>query len=254
MSTDDAPTQPRPEADIFRDLFELCTSPGYIHTTAYLCWRDNLILFTGEELTKKDLEYQQSPDRLLRTELSTLIGLMVRMPIDFNLPSPPAMQDFIERSDRLLDELHRALSGHLWQNLTAMDFSPETPSSRDVWNGAAMREPIFHSGESAYNFQYLDFTASKYRRDDHWFEANKGFTVQGMCMVAATLGDLHGQRLTGLIDELRKSHPDSWTVLPGFVFSVSDVADACPLAEEIVARVLQAFSCHRTTATKPSQR
>jgi hypothetical protein len=241
MPTDDTP--PPLEVDIFRDLFELCTSPGYVHAIAYLCWRDNLILYTGEELTKQDLEYQQSPGRLLRTELSTLIGLMVRMPVDFNRPAPPAMQDFIDRSDRLLAELHRALNGQLSLNLTAADFSPETSSSRTVWNGAAMREPIFYCAESAYNFQYLDMTASKYRLDDPWFKSNKSFTVQEMCLVAATLGDLHNQRMTGLVDELRESHPDSWTVLPGFIFSAAEVANACPLAEAIIARVLDAFTC-----------
>lgn len=243
MPADDKPPSPRPEADIFRDLSELCTSPGYVHAIAYLCWRDNLILFTGEELTKKDLEYQQSPERLLRTELSTLIGLMVRMPVDFTQPPPPAMQDFIDRSDRLLAELHRALSGQLSLNLTAADFSLETSSPRNVWNGAAMREPIFYCGESAYNFQYLDLTASKYGLDDPWFKANKSFTVQEMCLVATILGDLHNQRLTGLVDELRESHPDSWTVLPGFIFSAADVANAGPLSEAIVARVLDAFTC-----------
>ena len=204
MPIDDTPPSLRPEVDIFRDLFQLCTAPGYIHAIAYLCWRDNLILYSGEEFTKKDLEYQQSPDRLLRAELSTLIGLMVRMPVDFNRPPPPAMQDFIDRSDRLLSELHGALAGPLSLNLTAADSSPKTPSLKTVWNGAAMREPIFYCGESAYNFQYLDLTASKYQLDDPWFNANKNFTVQEMCLVAATLGDLHSQRLTGLVDELRE--------------------------------------------------
>jgi hypothetical protein len=65
----------RPEAEIFEDLRGLCTSSGYIHAIAYFSWRDNLIRFSGRKVVAKDLEHQHSHDKLVRTEISTLIGL-----------------------------------------------------------------------------------------------------------------------------------------------------------------------------------
>jgi hypothetical protein len=81
MTTSDFPrTNARPETEIFADLRSLCTSRGYIHAVAYFCWRDNLIRYGGPQVVAKDLQHQHSQDRLLRTEISTLIGLMVQWP------------------------------------------------------------------------------------------------------------------------------------------------------------------------------
>jgi len=33
----------RPEQEIFDELAKVCSSPGYIHAIAYLCFRDNMI-------------------------------------------------------------------------------------------------------------------------------------------------------------------------------------------------------------------
>ncbi len=70
MSTKEA----RDEVLILDDLQKLSRSPGFIHAIAYFCWRDNLIRYSGEQVTEKDIEHQYSHDKLLRTEISTLVG------------------------------------------------------------------------------------------------------------------------------------------------------------------------------------
>ena len=38
----------RTEKEIFDELEVLCKSPGYAHTIAYFCYRDNTIRYTDE--------------------------------------------------------------------------------------------------------------------------------------------------------------------------------------------------------------
>ena len=72
----------RTEQAIFDELAVLCTSKGFIHAIAFLCARDNVVTF-NEELKAEDTAHMYSYSRLIRTEMTTLIGLMMRAPIDF---------------------------------------------------------------------------------------------------------------------------------------------------------------------------
>lgn len=230
----------RPEADVFAELKTLCTSAGYIHAIAYFCWRDNLIRHSGPQVVAKDLEHLHSHDRLLRTEIATLIGLMVQKPFDLLLPKPADMQAYIAGTDALLQELHRALGPHLlWGDLCA----GKAPEHNPFADAMAMREPIFYSGESAYNFQYRDLARLKYRMDDEWLEANKGFRIDEACQIADALGKIHSERQLDCARSLRKQPPDQWTMLPGFMFTTQDVVGACRTGPERVEHFLDAFSC-----------
>ena len=70
---------PREEHEIFSELAALCTAPGFAHAIAFFCYRDNLVRF-GKELTPDDLTHLSSGSQLIRTEISTLIGLLTRHP------------------------------------------------------------------------------------------------------------------------------------------------------------------------------
>ena len=79
------------EANIFKELEELCTSSGYIHAIAYLCFRDNMLIMSGEEITVDDILNQYSDERLIRTEISTLLGLILKKDIDYTMAFIAAM-------------------------------------------------------------------------------------------------------------------------------------------------------------------
>jgi hypothetical protein len=156
----------RPEAEIFAELSSLCTAPGYIHAIAYFSWRDNLIRYEGPKVVAKDIAHQHSHDKLIRTEISTLIGLMVQRPIDLSLPESDALETYIDRAEALLKELHLAMTKPWFEGWNPS--AGEIPQT-DAWgSAAAMREPIFYGGESVYSFQYRDFARPKYREDDGW--------------------------------------------------------------------------------------
>src|SRR5712664_2708090 len=100
---------PRSGQEIFYELTSLCGSTGYVHALAHLCLRDNVVGY-WDQMTPEDMGEWFRPDRLIRTEISTLVGLMVKAPIDFTLPNREALKSYVERSDALLAELHEAMS------------------------------------------------------------------------------------------------------------------------------------------------
>ncbi|HKH80874.1 MAG TPA: preprotein translocase, partial [Methylovirgula sp.] len=179
----DTASPPREEAVILADLAALCASPGFAHAIAYFCYRDNLIRFQSE-VTTDDLLRLHTGEQLTRTEISTLIGLLSRQPIDYTLLSLAVTQGYIDKARALLHELHRALPS-VWFK----DFTPEKAKAGfDPFSaGAAMREPIFYGGDSAYNFQYREFAGKKYLDDKPWIEANKGFDIETAIQVSEAL-------------------------------------------------------------------
>ncbi|WP_455230852.1 nuclease-related domain-containing protein [Geopseudomonas aromaticivorans] len=107
--------------------------------------------------------------------------------------------------------------------------------------GAVLREPIFYSGESAYNFQYLDLAVSKYAADEPWLMANRGFSIDQASCVAKAIEEVQTDRFQPIRERMRKLHPDEWTMLPLFAFTLDEIAVKANLAADVVVRVLSAF-------------
>src|SRR5690606_1514535 len=131
------PKDVRKEKDIFDELVELCTSPGYAHAIAFFCLRDNVIHHSGE-VKAEDLAEMFSKEHLSRTEIATVIGLLVKKPLDLTLPAPDVMQAYISRTDKLLDEIHLAMSLESfqvgeWKRISEEKFDP-------FQNGIAFRD------------------------------------------------------------------------------------------------------------------
>jgi hypothetical protein len=116
------------------------------------------------------------------------------------------------------------------------------PSTAPFSQGAALREPIFYNGESAYNFQFRDFATKKYAADNQWLMNNKGFEINSARDVIRAIGLLQTEKLNGLSDTLRGAPPEEWTVLPVFSFSASELSEKCGLDAAVVAKVLDAFT------------
>lgn len=229
----------RSEQAIFDELAQLCVSQGYVHAIAYLCFRDNIILYSGEMLAA-DMQHLFSKSRLIRTETSTLIGLMLKHDIDYTLPSPETLNVYVKTTEALLEELHHNMSAKCWASIDLAkiadkDFNPFT-------SGAALRESIFYGGESAYSFQYRDFSPAKYGRDDDWFIANKGFTIQEARNVVYAVSRLQEEMAVETLQLMRKAAPEKWTLLPAMTFAIQEVAACASMDPAVVERVLKAFA------------
>ncbi len=229
---------PRDEQVIFDELVSLCASPGFAHAIASFCFRDNLVRFK-DELKPDDLLHLRSGAGLIRTEISTLIGLLARKPIDLKLPPPDVSEDYLNRAEALLHELHKSLSS-VWFK----DFDLEKAKSGEFdpfSSGPALREPIFYGGNSAYNFQYRDFATKKYAKDGEWLAANKGFDISTALKVVDALASLLVKNLLSLRESLRSKPSIQWTLLPAFTFSLKELAEQSEIDGEIVSRVVEAF-------------
>ena len=64
----------------------------------------------SDEMKPDDMRHMFSKNRLIRTETSTLIGLLIKNDIDCALPAPQVLQQYIEKTEALLEEIHQSMS------------------------------------------------------------------------------------------------------------------------------------------------
>ncbi len=229
----------RPEQTIFDDLAKLCSSPGYVHAIAYLSFRDNMMRYSGD-MKPENMQHLFSKSRLIRTELSTLIGLLLKTDIAYRLPSQVLLAQYIDKTESLLDELHQTFTASFFADLdpTKIGDSRFNPFT----SGAVLREPIFYGGESAYSFQYRDLSPRKYANDDAWLKANKGFSVQGARDVVYAVGRFLEDKALATLKEMRQMPPEQWTILPAHAFTGHDISNYAGIDPATVNQVLQAFA------------
>jgi len=229
---------PRRESQIFEDLAALAGSPGYAHAIAHICHRDNVI-HIQDKLKPSDMNRLFSRERLIRTELTTLIGLLVKKPLDLSEQPTDVVEGYVKGTDALLQELHGSMSYPMFSSmLDAVDAGKKPPNP---WLGTGMREPIFYGTESAYAFQYRDLAPEKYGADDAWMVKNKGFTsgqAQTIAKAMCTLMDEKGTRLLAAA-RTAKTQPVTW--LPAFEFSLDEVSVHCGVGKEVVDAFFRAF-------------
>jgi SEC-C motif-containing protein len=239
------PPPPRAEEEVFSDLERLCAGPGFIHALAYLQFANNF-LGIGDTVDPESLLDLYSSDRLIRTETSTLIGLWAKGPRDQKLPRRDVIQDYIDRTNTLLEELHRRLSADMMSSILTTE---SLKQDRPTMSGLAWREPIFYGGESAYSFQYRDLATPKYGHDNGWLAERFGFTIEDATAVVAEVCGAQERALLAQLETFRSTTPAEWTLFPGFIVEVATVTESCGLAAEIVQKVLDAFSFDESTGT-----
>ena len=230
----------RNEAEIFADLKALCRSSGYVHALANICFRDNIVRYSGQ-MRPKDMLPMFSPERLIRTEISTLIGLMIQGEMDWKMAPPHIVQEQMDRTDALLKELHETFLPSM-SGAIALQAKRPVRDLELLGRGEFLREAIFYGGESAYSFQYRDFAPPKYAADDAWLKANRGFSIFDARTIAHAIARLQEQKLIDTVAHMAAVPPEQWTILPGYTFSVGEVGAASGLAESTVEAVLNAFA------------
>ncbi len=228
----------RTEEVIFDELASLCGSKGFIHALATICFRDTTVGF-ADDISTEDLVKMRSHSQLIRTEITTLIGLTMRGPIDFSFPEPEALSFYIEQAESLLDEIHRSMFPIPPENL-------DNASSRDLdldqfTFGRFLREAIFYGGESAYPFQYRDLVWRKYGADATWLLKNKGIRLEISQSICRGIVDILNDRLYETLIALEGKPPEEWTLLPGFIFSCAELASCIDEPIDDVRAFVTAF-------------
>ena len=235
----------RSEQEVFNDLEALCGNKGYIHVLAYLSDRDNYIWYSND-LTSRTMAASYDKFRTVGTEFFTLLGMMMKGPIDTSKPSPPKMQSMIDETHALLSEMHACLGRPMIDALKDVADKQALGSVSEIQDpfmrGDVLREAIFYGGESAYNFQYQDFAVERYAKDEEWLVTNKGFKIADSHTVASALSRLQNRKLVETRNGFPKLDPSEWTMLPGFTFSLQDLTKEAALPVEIVEAVLNSLT------------
>ncbi|MFJ5392940.1 SEC-C metal-binding domain-containing protein [Pectobacterium sp. CHL-2024] len=171
------------EAEVFSELESLCTSHGFIHGLALLSCMNNITPYEGE-LGSKDMQHLYEKERLIRTEISTVAGLLLKSEINTNYPGRDVLSKLCEDVNASLAVLHSAM------------FSAEKD---DDYDNTMIKESIFYAAESSYDFQYLDMAEEKYSLDDSWFLENMGFTCVDMVSVGRCIESIMGRRISDFL-------------------------------------------------------
>ena len=206
----------RKEQEILEDLSRLCRSPGYIHAVASICFRETLVTY-DENLTTDDMRHLWSPARLIRTEISTLLGFLVKNVIDYTLPEPSILREYFENT--------YALFGELEQSIQFM-----------------LRGSMFYAADSAYHFQYRDLAIKKYANDNTWLEAKKGFSIETARKIVEAIIVIQDKKINDTWVEMQEQPPSFRSLLPAYTFTPGEVIAHTDLDGGTVWKFLSTFS------------
>ncbi|QKX19097.1 SEC-C domain-containing protein [Microbulbifer sp. YPW1] len=225
----------REEKEIFTELENLCSSPGYIYVIAFFCFKDTFIHTAGEGLTAETLSQQFDKSRLSRTELSSIIGLMCKGEVSLEPISREELESLASKTWHLLEDLHRSFLGPVdLKAFLSGQVSAESSKSH------FMREAIFYAGEGVYKHQYRDLAKLRYRRDAQWILENKGFHFDDVGKVFGAIESLQLSKINKMVNESRSLILDNY--LPMFQFNIMELTALCGLESEYVALIIEAFS------------
>lgn len=228
----------RKEKDIFNELERLCILPGYIHAIAYFCSRDNTIKYVDDMSTENVLQ-QFSIERLVRTEISTLIGLACKTNLDAQLPSPDVVQKYIDETEALLKELHQSMMAGFYNSFDPSKISDS--NYNPFQKGDILRESIFYGGEAAYHFQYKDLSLMKYGSDNDWFIENKGYSVQQADSIVTAIYSIQTRKINEVVSNLPNLKQEDWTTLPAYIFTIEEVSTESGIDETITKALIESF-------------
>lgn len=225
----------RTEAEIFSELEEICASKGYIHILASIVLKDDTIHYSGK-MQESDMDHLYSKERLIRSEISTLAGLMIKNEINFSVPSSKDFQVLVSSTYKLMSELHEALNA-------PFRISPEKLLKENIHVRSSMlRELFYYCGESAYYFQFRDFATRKYSSDNAWFVDVKKFSVNNYGEVLNAICSIYQSNLKGLQSLRQEDGVDQSRILDIFTITKDAIVELTGLKESLVQRILDEFS------------
>lgn len=224
------------EKKVFHQLEELCNQPGYIYAIAFICYRDNAVFYSGE-MKAEDFSKLYNHGRLIRSEISTLIGLMIKGQVNTYFPGDDIIYGYVEETDFLLLEMHNSM-------MKSGFTRTEKDKGKQSDGLSFIREPIFYSGESAYDFQYIELSAKKYKNDNAWIENNKNFTLNELESVFKCIEfnlTLNGNILFDLYKSDNKI--GSNVFLSANKLSIVELSNISNISKEKITSILDEFSC-----------
>tara|TARA_R110000737_G_scaffold353180_1_gene402940 strand:- start:1814 stop:3937 length:2124 start_codon:yes stop_codon:yes gene_type:complete len=223
----------RTEEEIFKDLEELCTSKSYFYTIAYFCLRDNVIKYR-KKFSKEEVLQQFNPNRLVRTEISTLIGLGIQNEINLTIPTKNNLLSSIKETEELLQELHFSMLTSEKGSDSNIPFFPSIQNR--------IKESVFYSGEGVYLFQYKEFSKIKFKNDNQQLKNKFGFNISDVYDVFEAIELIQDRKLNNF--QTKNIESKIFESLECFKFTLDEVARNSKKTLEIVERIINKFICN----------
>ena len=229
---------PRTEEQIFSDIVNLCTRPGYVHVIACLSFRNN-VMQVENNLTSEDVARNWSGDYLIQNEINALISCMVKADIDWTIPSPDQIQEMIDTSHRLLREYHDRL---LYNARSIPSAASAVKDFDPMSTGDSLREAIFYAPDSAHDFQFRDMAAERYSNDAAWIRKNLGYDPTDAKEICKAISDSLDEIMNSTFNERKTKSPEKWSILPGFRLDINKITSRSGVTKARVEAFLAAFT------------
>ena len=201
----------RSEQEVFNDLEQLCTSSGFIYVLPYLGILHDCIYSDSKEIKPSDMHCAKDKNKkIIETEMSALVGLMIKKQIDYSKPKEEKLFEMFYHAHALLDELHKILEN---QALNSSDIEKIIKNKSLIqptkeW----IRERTFYASQCANDFQLLDLIHEKNKNDDQWLIDNMGFSSLEMKEVLKAIWKIKQKNigiLTSLTFDFEEIHTES---------------------------------------------
>lgn len=220
----------RSQNDIIKDLERMTHADGFVYTFCYLVLES--IWIPQEEI--EDIDWFH---RLNSQELSFLLGLMVKRPLNVSR-YPSSVEEIHSQASAvtdLMEELHKATTF-----LSATADLEKFPEGYTSWlkSGTGMVEPIFYGGDGAYDFQYLEMAEKRYVHDKKWIKNHLGIGLEDMLEISRQLKQLSNNQISGIQAELSFAEQCE-QILAVFLFGPDDIQG---ISNDSVQCFLQRFT------------
>jgi len=226
----------RNEEEIFKDLESICSHNSYLYAIAYFCLRDNTIKYR-KKFSKEEVLQQFNPDRLVRTEISTLIGLAIKRGITHTPPSTRELRNLVKTTEELLSELHFSMLAPD-NKATSSEAKIRFPSIQN-----RIKEAAFYSGEGAYIYQYKEFAKIKFENDSVHLQNEFGFNISQAHDVFEAIENIHSKKINDF--QPNKIEFKIIESLACFKFTLEELSYTCKQKLEIVKKIVNNFSCNK---------
>lgn len=168
----DKKSKKRTKEDVLADIQYLVKEEGFIYTISLILLRDLFI----DPSESADIDWR---DRISYQEASFLVGLLIKEPLNLEIPHPDNVETQIGKTYQLFKELHDThIQPFIKELLKNPPENPEKEFKKFFGSGESMTEPIFYGGSGAYDFQYLEFAKKRYVNDFDWLEKNKNLSIE----------------------------------------------------------------------------
>ena len=221
----------RNRADIILDLERLTREEGFLYTFCALV--ANSLFFPATEAAEIDWH-----ERLNTQELSYLLGLMVKNPInEEHLPTLHDYQRQFDSARRLMAELQETYFSNAISriiNNTMQTTMPDEANTSD-FNDETMVEAMFYGSNSAHDISYLEMAANRYKHDVNWIYEYLGATPDEVISIVNKIKELTAKKYNNL-DYSKSFHEYCHQLLYVFTFRPGDIS------KEDNGRIIKCFA------------